>query len=213
MKRRTGNDLKRRRPIRNRFDRVLIVCEGEKTEPNYLEEIRQDARISTLDIKIISSALGTEPKQIVESAENEFLRSREYERIYVVFDRDDHQTYANAIDMSSARHQKYKNDEGKLVSFEAVVTVPCFELWLLIHFVDVRHWLHRDDVIRRLRQQIPGYSKGNKKTYSGTATLIDDAIRRGTFLKNSFSRLPGNEPYTDMHELVHTLRTLKSTKL
>lgn len=44
---RSSRDLKRAEPKRAAHDRVLIVCEGSKTEPNYLDEIRQAARISS----------------------------------------------------------------------------------------------------------------------------------------------------------------------
>ncbi len=42
---RSGRDLKRKTPNRPPYDRILIVCEGAKTEVNYFEEIRQEARL------------------------------------------------------------------------------------------------------------------------------------------------------------------------
>lgn len=94
---RTKFDLKRKGGKRPTFDRILIVCEGERTEVNYFEEIRQDARLPTVDVRVIKSDIGTEPKQVVESAEQEFAKSKRFERVYVVFDRDEHKTYADAI--------------------------------------------------------------------------------------------------------------------
>jgi len=34
-----AGDLERRKSRRAPYDRVLIVCEGSKTEPNYLQEL------------------------------------------------------------------------------------------------------------------------------------------------------------------------------
>ena len=89
-------------------DRVLIVCEGAKTEPNYFQDLRKRARIPTAVIKIMPSALGTQPLQVVEFAIAEFNRTRAYDRVYAVFDRDTHPTYANAIGKAEAYCIKLK---------------------------------------------------------------------------------------------------------
>lgn len=201
--------LRRRGPIRPPFDRVLIVCEGKKTEPNYFGEIRIQARISTTHIKIINGEYGTQPLQIVEFAIDEFKKSRTYDRVYAVFDRDDHNTYANAISKAEAHNKKLKNDENKSVILEAVTSVPCFELWLLLHFADIRSWLHRDEVLSRLKRFIANYDKGSNDIYAKTSRHWDTAYGRASRLKQNFSRLPGNDAYTDVHELVALLRTLK----
>ena len=59
-----------RRPIA----RVLIVCEGEKTEPNYLNAIRESLRLGTASIKVLNSLLGTDPLKVVDYAEQLFLK-------------------------------------------------------------------------------------------------------------------------------------------
>jgi len=187
----------------------LSSARVKKTEPNYLEEIRQAARISNVDLRIVNSALGTEPRQIVESAEREFSKTKSYEKIYVVFDRDQHLTYANAIAMAEARDGRYKNDEGVAVSFDAIVSVPSFELWLLLHFADIQAWLHRDEALARLRNVLPGYEKGSIGVFAATEAHLEVASARGAALKLRFPRLPGDEPYTDVQELVATLRSLK----
>ena len=45
----------------------------------------------------------------------------------------------------------HENDEGTKASFEAVASVPCFELWLLLHFEDVYAPIHRTEAAERLR--------------------------------------------------------------
>ncbi len=101
--------LRRRQPTREPYDRILIVCEGKKTEPNYFvcegkktepnyfNEIRQEARISALHIRILHSQEGPQPLQVVSFAEAEFEKTKQFEKVFAVFDRDDHTTYANAI--------------------------------------------------------------------------------------------------------------------
>ncbi len=207
---RSGRDLKRAKPKRAAHDRILIVCEGAKTEPNYLGEIRQSLRIGNVDLHILHSKKGQEPQRIVESADEEFARTKAYEKVYVVFDRDEHLTYANAISMAAARDGRDENDEGKKVEFKAAVSVPSFEFWLLLHFENIQGFLHRDVVLARVKTHINGYEKGNRDTYAKTAQHLPTATQRAAALRALYHRLPGTDPYTDMDQLVAMLKALKS---
>lgn len=51
-KKRLAASLQRKRILKAPYDRVLIVCEGAKTEPNYFREIRDAYRLSTANIDI-----------------------------------------------------------------------------------------------------------------------------------------------------------------
>ena len=188
---------------------MLIVCEGEKTEPNYFEEIRKSARIAPADIRVIPSELGTQPLRVVESAIREFSKKKAYDRVYAVFDRDDHENYANAIHKAEAQNGKLKNDERKPISFCAIVSVPCFEFWLLLHFENVLAWLHRDVVYDRLRQYIFGYQKNASDIYAKTRHLLGTASDRANQLRATSVRLPGNDAYTDVDKVVAFLNSLK----
>jgi len=106
---------------------VLIVCEGAKTEPNYFNEIRVLERLSSAHVKIIPSALGTDPLSVVNSSIEEFEKIHAFDKVFVVFDRDDHLNYDNAIAKAEATDGKLKNDEKQAVPFEAIASVPSFE--------------------------------------------------------------------------------------
>jgi len=146
----------------------------------------------------------------VEGAEKTFLKSKAFEKVYAVFDRDEHLSYANAIAMAEARDGKLKNDEKELVSFEAIASVPCFELWLLLHFNNIMAPIHRRQVLDRLREHLSGYQKGKNGVYAATLANLTVATQRATSLKQQSSRLPGTDAYTDVHELVDVLRKLKN---
>ena len=206
----TGS-LRRRQPTREAYDRILIVCEGEKTEPNYFNEIRQELRISTLYIRILHSE-GTQPLQVVSFAEAEFQKTRQFEKVFAVFDRDDHTTYANAIAKAESLNGKLKNDEGKRVIFKAIVSVPCFELWLLLHYAAIQSYFHRREILHQLRTHIIDYEKGRDDIYKLTKGNLPIATERSQFLKNHCSRMPGDEAYTDVDELVGILRNIRSGK-
>jgi RloB-like protein len=200
--------LARKKGKRPPYQRVLIVCEGAKTEPIYFDDIRKQNRVSSAHIRIIP-ADGTQPRQVVEFAEKTFLKTKEYDLVYAVFDRDDHTTYAGAINRVPALDGKLRNDERKPVRFVAVPSVPCFELWLLLHYADIQAFHHRDEIINRLGTYIPGYVKGMGNTYATTEPFLPQAVGRAQRLVARFAPLPGTDPYTRVHELVQLLRSIR----
>jgi hypothetical protein len=66
--RQATRDLKRRAAVRQPYERLLIVCEGEKTEPQYLSEIQRAYRLATAHVQVLHSQFGTEPQQVLEYA-------------------------------------------------------------------------------------------------------------------------------------------------
>jgi RloB-like protein len=215
--RQKARDLHRKAARRQPFERLLIVCEGAKTEPLYLGEIRRAFRLATAHVQVWSSADGTEPLQVVGYAERLFLegdRSKAidrlgFDRVIAVFDRDDHSTYQAALAKVRALTRALMNDEGEPVPFQAIASVPCFELWLLLHFEDVMAPVHRRDVFARLRGHLPTYEKGQGGHFAATRHLLDAATARATARAGLTTAHDGREPYTDMHTLVNLLMTLK----
>lgn len=207
---RQARALARKRGIRPPYDRILIVSEGEKTEPNYFNEIRRINRVPATHIRIVPSALGTEPRQIVDSAEQMFLEDRRYEWVFAVFDRDDHKTFHNALLRATALDQRYKNDERRGVRFVAVPSVPCFELWLLLHYENVQAFWHRTEVFDRLRKWIAEYAKGAQGIYQRTEPELEAATGRAQQLRKRFTAEAGDEPFTQVDELVALLRGIRA---
>ena len=66
--------------------------------------------------------------QIVEYALDTFKGNPEFEQVYAVFDRDDHTTYHDAIRRAEAHESKLKNRDKEKIRFEAVASVPNFEV-------------------------------------------------------------------------------------
>ncbi|MEY3201990.1 MAG: hypothetical protein RIR70_1540 [Pseudomonadota bacterium] len=95
---RQRNQLARKQGRRASYDRILIVSEGSKTEPNYFREIREAYRLHTANVEVRPSEMGTAPIQVVQYARMLFeegdrhrnIPPRAFERVYAVFDRDDH---------------------------------------------------------------------------------------------------------------------------
>ncbi len=190
------------------YDRILIVCEGEKTEPNYFEEIKHELRLPTAAVAVVRGDRRTEPLQIVTRAEDKFKEGRAFEQVYVIFDRDEHRTYLDAIARCEAL--KLRNDEGRIVDFTPIVSVPLFELWLLLHFEHVENFAARQDLVKRLERYIQGYDKGMHGTYAVTRERLEQARNRAGRLRNRFTSASGEDPWTNVDLIVDRLTKLRA---
>ena len=102
-----------------------------------------------------------------------------------------------------------RNDERQAVSFKAIASVPSFELWLLLHYEDIQAPIHRDMVMARLNQHMPGYDKGAGGSFTTTAGLLETATQRAQALAAKFNAYTAPEPFTALDERVKLLTTLR----
>ena len=87
-------DISRRAAKRQPYESILIVTEG-LTEANYLNEIRNQCRLSSTNVVALPSAYGTQPIQVVEYAVHLFengsvekgIHPSVFDSVYIVFDR------------------------------------------------------------------------------------------------------------------------------
>jgi len=202
--------IERRLGTRQPGKRLLVVCEGEKTEPCYLREIRETMRIPAANLFVTHEGV-TEPKQIVDAAWDIFLsgkgkfRPRGADVVVAIFDRDIHRTYHEALDFASTLDAKQpKNDDKQPVRFLAVPSNSCFELWPLLHFKDQQTPIHRDDAFDQVRGFVPGYDKGMTGLFAQTKAHLPLAMERAYRLAERFDPRT-NGPWTGMHVLIHLL--------
>jgi hypothetical protein len=191
------------------YDRVLIVCEGTKTEPHYFDWIRTKLRLNRANVVIADKKTGLDPKSLVEYALEEFRRDRDFNRIYCVFDRDKHTTYQATLD--KVRGVRLLRGARIL----AAPSVPAFEIWLLLHFVYTTRQFevpleasNCDVVITELKKHIPDYEKGRKDflPYLEGKTDLEHAKRLEEFHQTSGT----DNPSTKVHELIEYLKGLNS---
>jgi len=215
---RQRKQLERKLNRRASYDRILIVSEGSKTEPNYFREIRAANRLHTANVEVQPSELGTSSIQVVEYARELFekgdrhkrIQPRAFEQVYAVFDRDDHTSYFDALNLAASLDGKLRNDNKQPVIFKAIASVPSFELWLLLHYEDIRAPLHRNEVIQRLKQYFPGYEKGAVGTFATTRQHLDIATLRAERLATRATAYDAPEPFTAIADLVLLLTNLRS---
>jgi hypothetical protein len=194
---RQARHLQRKQGQRASHDRLLIVSEGSRTEPNYFTEIRTAYRLHTANVKVLHSRLGTSPLQVVRYAEQLFLEGDPHTRLVPrAFDRDEHESYANALRIAASLDGKLRNDNKQPVRFSAVASIPCFELWLLLHFEHIQSPIDRHEALRRLKRHIPRYEKGCRETFRMTRNNLETALSRAELLDRRNSAHSAPEPYT-----------------
>lgn len=188
---------------------VLIVCEGTKTEPLYFCGLVRHLKLSTVEVV---PAVGSAPMTVVsDAARRKKDRAKEaahssacvpYDEIWCVFDVDVHPNLKSAI--------KTASDNGLKVA----LTNPCFEYWLLLHFIDFRTTnLSRHKMQSQLKQHLRNYEKGHDYA-NDFASKVPDAIRRAEgILKSQWQLDPTNclnilasNPSTAVHLVVKELR-------
>ena len=191
--------------------RILIVCEGAKTEPHYFEEIRLRSRTGVADIQICGKECGSAPISVVDYAEQRWLEAgKDFDQIFCVFDRDRHESFDQAVDRIQAL-----NKHG----FRAIYSHPSFEYWLLLHFGYTRKSFvaqgkrSAGDVLEKELSNhfveafgVP-YQKGMKTVFTMLQDRLasaDKAARQA--IDDAVKTLEPN-PSTRVHELVAVLIT------
>jgi len=197
-------------------DLVLIVCEGEKTEPNYLKEYLTDLGISKKKAEIeVTGECGSDPLSVVNLAIDKF-KSKNYDHIFCVIDRDKHPKFHEAL--IKFKNHKWTNGRKELkfkaTTHKAIVSIPCFEYWLLLHYKDTTQVFQGNgqdisackECIKELKKFITEYEKGSCEIYKITKEMIKDAIDRS---KNIVLRKTEEHqnPITYFHELLEFLKS------
>ena len=181
----------------------LIVCEGEKTEPNYFRSFPVDTKVIKLDIK----GEGKNTKSLVEKA-MELKSNAEYDekdRFGCVFERDknpknpnDSQNFNSAITLARNKgiDVAYSND--------------AFELWYLLHFHFYNTGISRQDYQNMLTKLLGHeYKKNSETIYEELKDKQQDAIKHAKRLLQEYDR-PNPEtdnPSTTVHLLVEELNS------
>lgn len=199
---------KRLQNVRNKIVYFLIVCEGEKTEPNYFKSFKnREVASYVCEMDIHGEGRNTLGlvNECIKIRDKEISKGKDYDRIWVVFDRDsfkaDH--FDNAIKRAEANNIKcaWSNE--------------AFELWYLLHFDNIEHGMGRNEykaaLEKRIRLKKPGfvYQKNDPNMYDvlekfGKQKL---AIKRAEALDKLYNdyKYHNHNPRTTVYQLVEEL--------
>ncbi len=172
----------------------------------------------TANVAIYPSTSGTAPIQVVQHARelvengnvHRNIKPRAVEQVYVLFDRDAHVSFHDACQLARSLDGKILNDNGQPIIFRAIVSVPCFELWLLLHFENIERSLHNVEILKRLKSHLPSYEKAIVNSFALARHKLDVAHQRARTLIERHTPIDGIQPYTNISLLVTSLIELRN---
>lgn len=197
MKKRSIDSYRQKKSGRKKRKNILIVCEGEKTEPNYFNGFKLSF------VKLFGTGKNT------LSLVNETIRIKkefegDIESIWCVFDRDIKRDASNINDFDNAIAKAKEN------GFKVAYSNDSFELWFLLHFQYFDAQITRKQYCEKLTEKL-------KKKYEKNAVGMYDILldNQNTAIKNAkkLEKLYNNEvdsyhernPSTSVYKLVEEL--------
>ncbi|TDJ82130.1 RloB family protein [Campylobacter volucris] len=194
--------IRDRKPKRQENEVILIVCEGEKTEKNYLNRLKDFFSLSNVSINIISGK-DSDPLKIVKFAK-EKSKENSYDKIYCVFDKDTHSTFNKA----KQKCEKYK--------FEAIISNPCFEFWILLHFAyTTKSFTANSPCDELINICLKKYIKDYNKNYNFTNIIqqnLDTAIANTKKANKEAEKNNYVSSYTFMDKLAIKFKELNNAR-
>jgi hypothetical protein len=129
-----SREAKRSKGLKLRSETWLFVCEGSKTEPNYIRSLVRYAneKSKESELKITVEGEGKNTISLIKSVEDCFDRIADllgkrvipYAKTFVLFDKDSFKNdqFDNAVIMAENR------------GYIPIWSNECFELWFILHY-------------------------------------------------------------------------------
>jgi hypothetical protein len=161
-KKRTFSSRRRRTKVRD-ARLIIIATEGKETEPAYFEALARHYRNSKIHVEVLPT--GEENRS---APLHVMRRLREFKKqfdltpndeLWMVIDRDDWDE-KHLSDVVQQCHQ---------ANYYVADSNPCFEIWLLLHFVDIA-----SDYSEKKKQSLQQNPK------SGNRTLVENELLKHT---------------------------------
>lgn len=195
----------RKEGIRKPERKIVIVCEGEKTEIKYFHGFK--IRGSGVDIIPIHGKC-TDPKSIVSYAEERMYSKwsidlEEGDGVWCAFDVDENK---NQVIKDTCSHANAKD-------IKIALSNPSFELWFILHYKDIFSPFTRQDAIKELKKFIPDYEK-NQKINPLLLEKLPEAIKRAKNLNKKHQKenkelySTESNPSTQVFELIEFIQKL-----
>ncbi len=193
-----------RRKVESRLPRktLLVFCEGERTEPEYLNALKMEAavrEVASVEIRVARAGSGAVPltlvRRAVEASQRASIESDEIDEFWCVFDVEwpvKHPHLAEAVSLAG--------DHGIFLA----ISNPCFEVWLILHLKEHSAWLDNEQAMR-LRRRLD-QSAGKGLDPAKYMPHVDKASRRAEKLEDRHRRdntsFPDDNPSSGMYRLV-----------
>jgi hypothetical protein len=194
------------------FPKMLIMADDKKSILLYLKGFHKENKVRNLEFSKEGS--GLDQFSLAQKAKE---KAEDYDCIFCVFDQD-------ASHKSDPHYQKYyqalnllKDDE----TIAAITSIPCYEIWLLLHFKAIDKPFTNtgrksicDTVIDELRkcegmqnyEKKKGEGKDDENIYQKMQPYLENAIHHAELLEESNKRNQSDNPSTKIHLLIEYLQ-------
>lgn len=150
-------DLVRTSKKKRSLRKILIVCEGEKTEPAYFKKFPEQPEVfDAVDVKGTGNNTTFVVNKAIELRDKAEKNGEPYIEAWAVFDKDDfpEENFERAIKLAAENRIK------------CAYSIECFELWYLLHFNYYDTRMHRTDYFDKLSQLLKQpYAKNSENMY------------------------------------------------
>lgn len=208
---RRGSKPRRTKPV------ILIVTEGEKSEPKYFEHFR--TRQNNVEVRVVPNSKNgskTDYLNLIRKAsricKDDDLSPKAGDSVWIVADGDVNYQAADAIKKKNEALTQARATAEK-EAYSLLISNPCFELWYLLHLRYTTAHLPDYDAVKKALEQagIKDYEKHND-LYEQLASETIEAIKRAKRLEthqveNGFILPLGIDanPFTEVYRLVEKL--------
>ncbi len=202
------------KPLNQEYERrpprpdLILCCEGQNTEPHYLEAFAAKHRVALKRNVHIFAPCGV-PESVLKCALDqkkaknyEYRKSKQDFTIWVVIDMDEH---ANIMPDLLKRAEE--------AGIHVALSNPCIEIWALYHFNSPpTAAIHRYEAQSQLEKIMTGYQKDKGKLFDFEQMepgyeqackiakhTLEQAEKEGTRLPN---------PSSNLYELLEAIRAM-----
>lgn len=201
---RTAESFKRRAAVFKPQATVLVICEDTKSSNIYLNDAKVFYRaIADIEVTHIGR---TDPLGIVEHA---ISRTKVFDHVFCVIDRDTHENFDEAVRLAAM-----------VEAVTLIVSYPCFEYWLMLHFKYSRMVFRRKgnkspgDQMEKALKACEGMATYTKGEFPGLFKLLKSRLEyaRTNAIRSLKEANAVNEidPSTRLHELLEKFESLGS---
>jgi hypothetical protein len=188
--------------------KIIIICEGEKTEPVYFLDFARHFKSNIVSVRLIPKGgpvreLVGRVKELQEEMMQKAQRSKnsfdQFFKVWGVPDVDEHPKLLEAMNLAQEHN------------LNIALSNPCFEIWGLLHFSEQNAPLHRKDAQRNLTTYMTSYSHSKNPIFDFELlkTRYMDAVtnaKRGLANRTSEGCIAGN-PSTNVYLLMEEIRS------
>lgn len=205
---RASKQLKRNPSFKN-GDRLLVLTEGMKTEPDYLKQLLSMLKISPEQV-VVKAGTSSDPKHLVEEAKAlSYENARDFRKgIDALFDE-----ICVMIDSENDRpHLREAINQAEDNEFRVALSVPSIEYWFLLHYqLTTKLMNNADEVTRELRRYQPDYDKLFRVDPNDFEGLVNNALKNAESIRKTQDSHPESiiYPSTTVDTLVRQIMGLK----